>query len=167
MSCGLVQFMRQKAQEAGNLKTTPQQTVTDQGSDVDIQPANPQVVYVPEYDPELIYGYPVGLWPGFYPWWGVGRPISFVRRWLRHWPVLRIRLGLAGVGLQLGRRLPALRRRSLMPFTVKPSMTATPTFTGITEASPLTRAVNAAHAVLPRPGPEAMPAREPEAMRAR
>jgi hypothetical protein len=73
-----VQFMRRKAQEAGNLKTTPQQTVTDQGDDVDIQPANPQVVYVPEYDPELIYGYPVGIWPGFYPWWGVGGPyLSF------------------------------------------------------------------------------------------
>jgi hypothetical protein len=30
------------------------------------------------YDPEVIYGYPVGLWPGFYPWWGVGGPyLSF------------------------------------------------------------------------------------------
>jgi Protein of unknown function (DUF3300) len=73
-----IQFMRQKAQESGNLKTTPQQTVTDEGSDVDIQPTNPNVVYVPSYDPELIYGYPVGLWPGFYPWWGVGGPyLSF------------------------------------------------------------------------------------------
>ena len=73
-----IQFMRQKAQEAGNLKSTPQQTVTNQGSTVDIQPANPQVVYVPEYDPELVYGYPVPFWPGFYPWWGVSGPfISF------------------------------------------------------------------------------------------
>ena len=69
-----VQFMRQKAEQAGNLKTTPQQTVTTQGSTVIIQPANPQVVYVPDYDPEDIYGYPVGMWPGFYPWWGVGGP---------------------------------------------------------------------------------------------
>ncbi len=69
-----VQFMRQKAEQAGNLKSTPQQTVTSQGPNVVIQPANPQVVYVPEYDPEYIYGYPVGLWPGFYPWWGVGGP---------------------------------------------------------------------------------------------
>jgi len=73
-----IQFMRQKAQEAGNLKSTPQQTVANQGSTVIIQPANPQVVYVPEYDPELVYGYPIGLWPGFYPWWGVTGPfISF------------------------------------------------------------------------------------------
>jgi uncharacterized membrane protein YgcG len=73
-----VQFMRKKAEDAGNLKTTPQQTVSDQGQAVEIQPANPDVVYVPEYNPEFVYGYPVGLWPGFYPWWGVGGPyLSF------------------------------------------------------------------------------------------
>lgn len=73
-----IQFMRKKAQDAGHLQSTPQQTVTDQGDDVDIQPANPDVVYVPVYNPDLIYGYPVGLWPGFYPWWGIGGPyLSF------------------------------------------------------------------------------------------
>ena len=73
-----IQLMRKKAQEAGNLKTTPQQTVTNQGPDLDIQPADPDVVYVPDYDPEFAYGYPVGLWPGFYTWWGVGGPyLSF------------------------------------------------------------------------------------------
>ena len=73
-----VQVMRRKAEEAGHLQTTPQQTVADQGTNVVIQPADPEVVYVPEYNPDLIYGYPVGLWPGFYPWWGVGGPyLSF------------------------------------------------------------------------------------------
>jgi uncharacterized membrane protein YgcG len=73
-----IQYMRHQAKDAGHLQSTPQQTVTAQGSDIDIQPANPDVVYVPEYNPELIYGYPVGLWPGFYPWWGAGGPfISF------------------------------------------------------------------------------------------
>ncbi len=73
-----IQYMRKKAKDAGNLKTTPQQKVEDHGSDIDIEPADPEVVYVPEYDPELIYGYPVALWPGFYPWWGVGGPyLSF------------------------------------------------------------------------------------------
>jgi hypothetical protein len=73
-----VQFMRDKAQAAGNLKTTPQQTVTTQGSSIVVQPANPQIVYVPDYDPQLVYGYPMGLWPGFYPWWGVPGPyLSF------------------------------------------------------------------------------------------
>ena len=72
-----VQFMRKQAQNAGNLKTTPQQTVTDEGSNVEIQPADPQVVYVPEYDPTVIYGYPVVIWPGFYPWWAPGPYFSF------------------------------------------------------------------------------------------
>jgi len=73
-----VQFMRQKAESAGNLQTTPQQTVSNQGSNVVIQPADPEVVYVPTYDPAIVYGYPVGLWPGFYyPWWGPGAFLSF------------------------------------------------------------------------------------------
>jgi hypothetical protein len=74
-----VQFMRHKAQQAGTLQSTPQQTVQDQGNDIDIQPANPDVVYVPEYNPEYCYGYPVAMWPGFDPWWGgiTGPYLSF------------------------------------------------------------------------------------------
>jgi uncharacterized membrane protein YgcG len=66
-----VQRMRQKAQRAGNLKTTEQQTVTTQGSTVTIQPASPDVVYVPAYDPWLVYGYPIGPWPGWYAYPGI------------------------------------------------------------------------------------------------
>jgi hypothetical protein len=69
-----IQVMRQKAQQAGNLKDTPQQTVQTQDSNIVIQPAQPDVVYVPAYDPWLVYGYPVAAWPGWYPypgiWWG-------------------------------------------------------------------------------------------------
>ena len=73
-----VQYMRQQAKQAGSLKSTPQQTVTDQGNNIDIAPADPNEVYVPDYDPEAVYGYPVPLWPGFYPWWGVTGPyLSF------------------------------------------------------------------------------------------
>src|ERR1700733_6628609 len=54
-----VQVMRRRAQAAGNLKTTPHLKVTDQDSDIDIEPADPDVVYVPAYDPWLIYGYPI------------------------------------------------------------------------------------------------------------
>ncbi|HME12396.1 MAG TPA: DUF3300 domain-containing protein [Candidatus Acidoferrum sp.] len=73
-----VQFMRHKAEQAGNLKTTQQQVVTEQDSNVVIQPADPEIVYVPTYDPAVVYGYPVGLWPGFYyPWWGSGAYVSF------------------------------------------------------------------------------------------
>jgi hypothetical protein len=73
-----VQFLRKKAKEAGKLQNTPQQIVTAQGDTIIIQPANPQVVYVPMYDPTIIYGYPLVLWPGLYPWWDVPGPfISF------------------------------------------------------------------------------------------
>ena len=66
-----VQVMRQKAQQTGNLKTTPQQTVVDQGSDIVIQPADPQIVYVPAYNPWLVYGYPVTPWPYWYQYPGI------------------------------------------------------------------------------------------------
>jgi uncharacterized membrane protein YgcG len=66
-----VQVMRQKAQQAGNLKTTPQQTVSTQGQTIVIQPAAPDVVYVPAYNPWVVYGYPVVAWPGWYPYPGI------------------------------------------------------------------------------------------------
>src|SRR2546427_5149050 len=62
-----VQVMRQRAQQAGNLKSTPQQSVTTQGKTIVIEPANPEVVYVPAYDPWLVYGSPLAVWPGWYP----------------------------------------------------------------------------------------------------
>ena len=66
-----VQVMRKRAEEAGNLKTTPQQVVTNQGNTVEIQPANPDVVYVPAYDPWLVYGGPIYPWPGWYAYPGI------------------------------------------------------------------------------------------------
>ncbi len=66
-----VQVMRQRAEQAGNLKDTPQQTVATQGPDITIQPTNPEVVYVPAYDPWLVYGDPMLAWPGWYPYPGI------------------------------------------------------------------------------------------------
>ena len=66
-----VQVMRQRAQEAGNLKSTPQQTVTTQDSTIIIEPASPEVVYVPAYDPWVAYGGPIVAWPGWYPYPGI------------------------------------------------------------------------------------------------
>jgi len=66
-----IQTMRKRAEEAGNLKSTPQQVVNNQGSTVEIQPANPEVVYVPAYDPWLVYGGPIGPWPGWYAYPGI------------------------------------------------------------------------------------------------
>src|SRR5882672_737993 len=66
-----VQVMRDRAQKAGNLKSTSQENVTQQGQTIVIQPADPQVVYVPEYDPWLVYGEPIGVWPGWYGYPGL------------------------------------------------------------------------------------------------
>jgi hypothetical protein len=68
-----VQKLRAKAQEAGNLVTTPQQTVVNQGSEIYIQPAQPEVVYVPVYDPYVIYG---PWWvPAYRPWYWYPPPM--------------------------------------------------------------------------------------------
>jgi len=66
-----IQRMRQKAQTAGNLKSTPQQTVQDQDNNIVIQPAQPDVVYVPAYDPWAVYGYPIAPWPYWYNYPGI------------------------------------------------------------------------------------------------
>jgi hypothetical protein len=66
-----VQALRQKAQLSGNLQSTPQQTVTTQGQTIVIQPANPQVVYIPQYDPWVVYGLPLVAYPGWYAYPGL------------------------------------------------------------------------------------------------
>jgi len=92
-----IQVMRQRASQAGNLKSGPQQSVTSEptppqqqpsaaqqpSSDqqappeqqptvvqappqtIVIQPAQPDVVYVPSYNPTVVYGAPVAAYPGY------------------------------------------------------------------------------------------------------
>ena len=89
-----VQRLRQKAQQSGNLQTTEQQKViveqaAPQQTVIKIEPANPQTIYVPAYNPTVVYGawgypaYPPYYWPPsplYYPGgalmtgfaWGVG-----------------------------------------------------------------------------------------------
>ena len=60
-----VQVMRRRAQAAGTLESTPQQAVDyDQGY-IQLTPVNPQVVYVPTYNPWTVYGEQVSRYPGF------------------------------------------------------------------------------------------------------
>jgi hypothetical protein len=66
-----VQVMRRRAQDAGNLNSSPQQTVTSEGEDIEIAPADPEIVYVPAYDPWIVYGGPIVAWPGWYPYPGI------------------------------------------------------------------------------------------------
>jgi hypothetical protein len=61
-----VQAMRDEAKKAGNLNSTSQTKISEKGKTIIIEPADPQVVYVPEYDPWLVYGAPVAPWPGWY-----------------------------------------------------------------------------------------------------
>jgi hypothetical protein len=60
-----VQVMRQRAQQAGNLNSTLQETITTEGQTILVEPTDPEVVYVPEYDPWVVYGDPLA----FYPEW--------------------------------------------------------------------------------------------------
>src|SRR5260370_39396453 len=61
-----VQVMRARAQKAGNLKSNQQEKVTTQGETIVIEPAEPEVVYVPVYDPWVVYGAPVEVWTAWY-----------------------------------------------------------------------------------------------------
>jgi hypothetical protein len=60
-----VQTMRQRAREAGNLQSTPQEAVNYDRGNIEVSPVNPQTVYVPGYDPWAVYGQPVSPYPGF------------------------------------------------------------------------------------------------------
>ncbi|HEY5227135.1 MAG TPA: DUF3300 domain-containing protein, partial [Opitutaceae bacterium] len=61
-----VQRLRQRAEAAGTLVTTPQQQVYTDGGDVEIVPAGADVIYVPVYDPEVVYS--------AQPYYGYGGP---------------------------------------------------------------------------------------------
>jgi hypothetical protein len=60
-----VQVMRRRAQDAGSLRNSPQEAVEYQQGNIVLAPPNPQVVYVPEYNPWAVYGAPVAPYPGF------------------------------------------------------------------------------------------------------
>jgi Protein of unknown function (DUF3300) len=62
-----VQTLRQQAHKSGHLDSNEQEKVTTQGNTIVIEPANPEVVYVPAYDPWLVYGEPIVAYPGWYP----------------------------------------------------------------------------------------------------
>jgi len=61
-----VQRLRRRAQAAGSLASTPQQTVTTEDQEIMIEPANPDVVYVPAYNPCVYGAWPDADYPPFY-----------------------------------------------------------------------------------------------------
>jgi len=60
-----VQVLRDRAEQAGNLQSTPQEEVSNDQGYVELAPTNPQVVYVPTYNPWDVYGEPIAPYPGF------------------------------------------------------------------------------------------------------
>jgi len=50
-----IQRLRAEAEVTGNLVSTPQQQVIDEGGVISIIPAAPDVIYVPQYDPMVVY----------------------------------------------------------------------------------------------------------------
>jgi Protein of unknown function (DUF3300) len=72
-----IQTLREQARNAGHLNSNEQETVTTQGNTIVIEPVDPEVVYVPAYDPWFVYGAPIVAYPGWYPvpgifWDGIG-----------------------------------------------------------------------------------------------
>jgi hypothetical protein len=60
-----IQVLRQRAQNAGTLRNTPQEQVSDNQGYIQLAPTNPQYVYVPSYNPWYAYGEPISPYPGF------------------------------------------------------------------------------------------------------
>ncbi len=88
-----VQNLRQRAMAQGNLRSNDQIFVQPQGQTIVIDPVNPEVIYVPYYDPNVVYG----------PWWWVAYPPVY---WTP-WPGYYSRPGFApgfswGLGITVG-----------------------------------------------------------------
>lgn len=60
-----IQGLRSRAQSTGALRSDEQQQVYQQDNAIYVQPASPNVVYAPYYDPLVVYG--TWWWPAFYP----------------------------------------------------------------------------------------------------
>jgi len=98
-----VQRMRAKAQAAGNLTSSSQVKVVQQTpSTIVIQPASSQTIYVPQYNPALVYGAPIVV-PYYTP------PVAYVGAGLSFGVGIGIGIGIGGgfgcFRLAAGRRL--------------------------------------------------------------
>ncbi|HTB79354.1 MAG TPA: DUF3300 domain-containing protein [Opitutaceae bacterium] len=95
-----IQQLRAQARAAGTLVDTPQQQVVMEDDNICIVPAQPDAIYVPEYDSDAVYAqpaadpgplltfgaeFPVGAWLGFYAcdWSGYGIRVGVWKNWRR------------------------------------------------------------------------------------
>ena len=96
-----IQHLREEAKAAGNLSSTPQQTVTieGEGKPITIEPPNPEDVYVPNYSPSVVYGtwlypsYPPVSFPGFLSGDIIVSVIAPLCRW-HHWDWVHHRIDI-------------------------------------------------------------------------
>lgn len=88
-----IQQLRSRANAAGNLSSTPQQKVITDGDDIRIVPAEPDVIYVPEYDPEIIYVARPDYYDGPMIWWGYGYPVGIWMSYDFDWRYRHIWMG--------------------------------------------------------------------------
>ena len=79
-----IQRLRAQAYSAGNLITNDQQQVVVDGDVIELVPAQPQYIYVPMYNPSMIY-FGTGSYYGFYPpsIISFGPPL-LIGSWLNH-----------------------------------------------------------------------------------
>jgi hypothetical protein len=72
-----VQRLRRQAQSKGNLQSSPQQVVRAEQQAIIIEPAQPDTVYVPSYNPTTVYGaWPYPSYPPVYLPPAVGYPVG-------------------------------------------------------------------------------------------
>lgn len=73
-----IQSLRRQARATGHLRSNARMTISTVGNFIDLQPANPRVLYVPTYDPSFVYGR--WRWPDLPPYfpahWSAG--VAFV-----------------------------------------------------------------------------------------
>jgi Protein of unknown function (DUF3300) len=113
-----IQRLRALARAAGNLETNPQQQVITQGDYIQIDPIQPQYIYVPVYDPYAVYyqgGYGFGVGFGgnlisFGSGFAIGAWLNYDFDWGRH-RVFYHGWG-AGEGGWIGRSRPDVRINS-------------------------------------------------------
>jgi len=88
-----IQRLRGSASKLGNLQSSPQQQVVADGGNIEIVPADPQLLYVPVYQPAQVYyqaaeaapfiafgvGWPLGGWMNYDCDWGDGSLIFWTR----------------------------------------------------------------------------------------
>lgn len=103
-----IQRFRQRAMAAGNLMTGLHMTVVQEDQTIVIEPASPTVVYVAQYDPQVVVvreessasvigfgkGFVVGAWLGYGCNWGSS---SITIRHRNYWGVVRPGWGRGGV----------------------------------------------------------------------